>query len=68
METGVLQQYDPPLTIYNQPANMFVASFVGNPTMNFIPARIEQADGETLQIEILGKKAVFTADSPVTIP
>ena len=68
METGVLQQYDPPLTIYNQPANMFVASFVGNPTMNFIPATVEQADGQTLQLEILGKKAVLTADEPFTVP
>jgi multiple sugar transport system ATP-binding protein len=68
METGVLQQYDPPLTIYNQPANMFVASFVGNPTMNFIPANVEQADGQTLQLEILGKKAVLTADEPFTVP
>ena len=68
METGVLQQYDPPLKIYNQPANMFVASFVGNPTMNFIPARIEQADGQTLQLELLGKKAVLTADAPFTVP
>jgi len=68
METGVLQQYDPPLTIYNQPANMFVASFVGNPTMNFIPARVEQADGQTLQMEILGKKAVLSADEPFTAP
>ena len=68
IETGVLQQYDPPLTIYNQPANMFVASFVGNPTMNFIPARVEQADGQTLQLEVLGKKAVLTADGPFTVP
>ncbi|MDE6107555.1 MAG: ABC transporter ATP-binding protein, partial [Oscillospiraceae bacterium] len=34
MDTGVLQQYAPPLTVYNQPANQFVAEFVGNPTMN----------------------------------
>ena len=38
IKTGVLQQYDPPLTVYNDPANLFVADFVGNPTMNFIPA------------------------------
>ena len=68
METGVLQQYDPPLTIYNQPANMFVASFVGNPTMNFIPATVEQANGQTLHLEILGKTAVLTADEPFTVP
>ena len=68
METGVLQQYDPPLTIYNRPANMFVASFVGNPTMNFIPAKAEGTDGNTLNLTILGKKAVFTADEPFTVP
>ena len=68
METGVLQQYDPPLKIYNQPANMFVASFVGNPTMNFIPARAGEADGKTLNLEILGKKAVFTSKEPFTVP
>ena len=68
METGVLQQYDPPLTIYNQPANMFVASFVGNPTMNFIPARAEGTEGKTLRLEILGKKAVFTSEEPFTLP
>ena len=68
METGVLQQYDPPLTIYNRPANMFVASFVGNPTMNFIPAQAQGAEGNTLNLSILGKKAVFTADEPFTVP
>ena len=61
METGVLQQYDPPLTVYNQPANKFVAGFVGNPTMNFIPAEITRKDGKTLELSLFGKKARFTA-------
>ena len=68
METGVLQQYDPPLKIYNQPANMFVASFVGNPTMNFIPAQAEGSNGNTLNMTIFGKKAVFTAEEPFAVP
>ena len=33
---GVLQQYDKPLTVYSNPANLFVADFVGNPSINFI--------------------------------
>ncbi len=41
MNNGLLQQYAPPLEIYGGPANLFVAEFVGNPTMNFIPAKVE---------------------------
>ena len=44
MENGVLQQYAPPLEMYGNPANLFVAGFMGNPTMNFIEARLH-ADG-----------------------
>ncbi len=61
MDTGVLQQYDPPLTVYNRPANRFVAEFVGNPTMNFLPAKAKAVDGSTAGIELLGKLAKFTA-------
>ncbi len=60
MEKGVLQQYDPPLTVYSQPANRFVADFVGNPTMNFIDARV--TDSSTM--EFLGVKARFTPNDP----
>ncbi len=61
MDAGVLQQYAPPLTIYNQPANLFVAEFVGNPTMNFIPAKVEKTDGKTAVLSCLGKKMRFNA-------
>ena len=44
MEKGVLQQFAPPLEMYNNPANLFVADFMGNPTMNFIDGRLD-ADG-----------------------
>jgi multiple sugar transport system ATP-binding protein len=36
MQKGRLQQFDTPLKIYNEPANRFVAEFVGSPSMNFI--------------------------------
>ena len=38
LNNGVLQQYDPPLKVYNEPVNLFVADFVGNPSINFINA------------------------------
>ena len=39
IENGVLQQYDAPLTVYHQPNNLFVADFVGNPSINFVEAK-----------------------------
>ena len=42
MKNGRLQQFDTPLNIYNQPANRFVAEFVGSPSMNFIDGRIDR--------------------------
>jgi multiple sugar transport system ATP-binding protein len=36
IDSGELQQIDPPLTCYNEPANLFVAGFIGSPAMNFI--------------------------------
>jgi len=45
MNQGKLQQFDAPLRIYNEPANRFVASFVGSPTMNFLGGKIDAANG-----------------------
>ena len=36
LKKGILQQYSPPLEIYGQPANIFVADFVGNPSVNLV--------------------------------
>ena len=43
MKGGVLQQIGSPDEIYRRPANTYVAGFIGSPTMNFIPGRIETA-------------------------
>ncbi len=45
MKDGNIQQVGTPLTIYNQPANRFVASFMGAPAMNFLPVTLVQQDG-----------------------
>ena len=65
MENGLLQQYDPPLTVYNRPANKFVASFVGNPTMNFIPAKKLGTDGKGLKLSIFDETVHFTGKEAV---
>ena len=40
INSGQLQQIDPPLVCYNEPANTFVAGFIGSPSMNFIEGEI----------------------------
>jgi len=41
MRKGKLQQFDHPMKIYEEPANKFVAEFVGNPSMNFVDGEID---------------------------
>ena len=45
MESGTVQQVGEPLEIYRRPANLFVARFVGSPSMNFFEGEL-RADGE----------------------
>jgi len=54
MKDGVLQQVAPPEVIYEHPANMFVAGFIGTPAMNLIPVdfRGRTARGSALRIEL----------------
>jgi len=47
MSDGLIQQADAPLTVYDSPANRFVAGFVGTPPMNFLDGQLVQRDGET---------------------
>ncbi len=65
MNKAVLQQYAPPLTVYNRPANLFVADFVGNPTMNFIKASGERNGTAEAYIHLLGKDMAFRASAPI---
>jgi multiple sugar transport system ATP-binding protein len=45
LKEGVLQQFGAPPEIYNRPANVFVADFMGSPAMNLIPARLRKSNG-----------------------
>jgi multiple sugar transport system ATP-binding protein len=49
MRDGLLQQCDAPLTVYRHPANKYVAAFMGNPEMNFLPATLTAESG-TMQL------------------
>ena len=45
MKDGHIQQFGTPHEIYDNPANMFVAGFIGSPSMNFIPTKVVAAEG-----------------------
>ena len=49
MNKGILQQLDSPKQLYDHPANMFVAGFIGSPSMNFFNVRLEK-EGDTLYV------------------
>ncbi|MCZ8511642.1 sn-glycerol-3-phosphate ABC transporter ATP-binding protein UgpC [Paenibacillus filicis] len=46
MKDGIIQQVDSPEQIYNNPANSFVAGFIGSPPMNFIEGRLQESAGK----------------------
>ena len=47
MHDGVVEQVGSPLELYDRPANLFVAGFIGSPAMNFIKARLESGQSPT---------------------
>jgi len=51
MKDGVIQQVADPISLYDQPRNMFVAGFIGSPPMNFINGTLQQRDGGVWFIE-----------------
>ena len=68
INNGVLQQYAAPLTVYGQPNNLFVADFVGNPSINFVEAKGAQASDGTILLTLLGgNQAVFTPKNPTEL-
>ncbi len=68
MSNAVLQQYAAPLDVYNRPANLFAADFVGNPSINFVEANGQQSGDGTVQLTLFdGMKATFRPASPLSL-
>ena len=68
VNNGVLQQYDAPLDVYNRPENLFVADFVGNPSINFVEAKGKQGTAQTLELTLFGgRKAIFYPSEPLKL-
>src|ERR1700761_6065191 len=49
MRAGILQQVGPPSELYGRPNNLFVAGFIGSPSMNFLPAEL---DGDSVKLPL----------------
>src|ERR1700726_900363 len=62
MKDGLVQQVGEPLELYNQPANKFVAGFIGSPAMNFAGVRVRDANGG-----LRADNAGFDIDIPAEI-
>jgi multiple sugar transport system ATP-binding protein len=59
MRKGELQQTDEPQRLYDTPANLFVASFIGSPAMNLVQAKVAERNGAL---------AVAVGDQELTVP
>ncbi|PKA40910.1 ABC transporter ATP-binding protein [Rhizobium sullae] len=62
LSAGHIEQVGAPLELYERPANLFVAKFIGSPAMNIIPSTVSEA-GATTTITLTGGKSV-TLDIP----
>lgn len=46
LDRGILQQWAPPMTVYNNPQNVFTADFIGNPRINLFDAELKGTSGD----------------------
>ncbi|MCF7946206.1 MAG: ABC transporter ATP-binding protein [Spirochaetia bacterium] len=69
LKEGLLQQYEPPLDIYHNPSNYFVADFVGSPNINMLEMTGEQVNLDEIKLNSKYIKLLFTpVTSSITIP
>ncbi|AJC81976.1 sugar ABC transporter ATP-binding protein (plasmid) [Rhizobium etli bv. phaseoli str. IE4803] len=62
LDAGNISQTGAPLELYHKPANQFVAGFIGNPKMNFLPVTCKGVSAAGVEVDYLGQSAVL----PVT--
>jgi len=65
MKDGTIQQFDTPRNVYRDPANLFVAGFIGSPAMNFILSQVVQVgDGQGVVLNVEGGRGYTLPASP----
>ena len=63
LKLGRLQQYAPPLAVYKNPVNTFVADFIGSPNINLVPVTVEAVSGSEATLRLAGGTLKFTANA-----
>jgi ABC-type sugar transport system ATPase subunit len=58
LRSGVVEQVGSPLDMYNSPANIFVAGFIGSPRMNLLPGVVSGQSGEAVTVQLDGGETV----------
>jgi len=66
MKDGFIQQIGTPQEVFNHPANLFVAGFIGSPQMNLFDARLEK-DGETYFVSLDGSRIDLPAETQAAL-
>lgn len=66
LKAGDIQQIGTPMEVYHSPANIFVATFIGNPPMNILDGILEEDSGDWYVRLMDGKKVPFNVDSDLT--
>ena len=65
LRDGKIMQVGRPLDLYNNPANQFVAGFIGSPKMNFLTAKLSPTDTSNRTLEVAGQ--TITLDRPLDV-
>src|SRR5439155_6264791 len=66
LRAGLLQQQGPPQQLYDEPGNLFVATFLGSPMMNLLRGRIE-CDGDTIHCELGGERLLVATNGSAAL-
>mgnify|MGYP001445341014 FL=1 len=68
MKDGQIQQLGTPQQVYNEPANTFVASFIGHPAMNLVPPSVFRLETDATLVGIRPEHLIISVNNPGSIP
>lgn len=69
LQAGLVEQVGSPLDLYHNPANLFVAGFIGSPRMNLLPARVVGADAMGIAMDLpAGTRVVVPTQAAAAQP
>ena len=65
---GSVAQFGSPMDLYHRPQNLFVAEFIGSPTMNVVPGRVVRAEASHAVVEVHGAEITVAVDAQAARP